>query len=239
MVEGTDRQSEYSVELPAETPLDATIAIDISSFPGIAKGYVSENNLTTLTIIENSKTTLKELYAYHNKFALLDLSDMKLDICLLKEATATEPGQEHNFKGVLQEDGTVTVDLSDLAANIVSVDLGSKGKYDAATGILAFNFRDAANAGFSYIYDTKGTVLGESSSDYVFVYMDVAAHVELEGSLPGGGDSQGGSDGSASNGGNSIQQALVATGDKLVIPGLLVCAAAAGVVLFIARRKIS
>ena len=247
LVEGTDRQSEYSVELPAETPLDATIAIDISSFPGIAKGYVSENNLTTLTIIENSKTTLKELYAYHNKFALLDLSDMKLDICLLKEATATEPGQEPNFKGVLQEDGTVTVDLSDLAANIVSVDLGSEGRYDAETGILTFNSKDAANAGFSYIYDTKGAVLDESGSDYVPVYMDVAAHVELEGSLPGGGDSQGGSDGSGSQGGsgsasnddNSIQQALVATGDKLVIPGLLVCAAAAGVVLFIARRKIS
>ena len=86
--------------------------------------------------------------------------------------------------------------------------------------------------------------------------MDVAAHVELEGSLPGGGDSQGGSgsggpqgdsdgsgsqggSGSASNDNDSIQQALAATGDKLVIPGLLVCAAAAGVVLFIARRKIS
>lgn len=208
---------------------------------------VSENNLTTLTIPENSKTTLKELYAYHNKFASLDLSGMKLDLCLLKENTATEPGQEPNFKGVLQEDGTVTVDLSDLAANIVSVDLGSEGRYDAETGILTFNSKDAANAGFSYIYDTKGAVLDESGSDYVPVYMDVAAHVELEGSLPGGGDSQGGSDGSGSQGGsgsasnddNSIQQALVATGDKLVIPGLLVCAAAAGVVLFIARRKIS
>lgn len=217
---------------------------------------VSENNLTTLTIPENSKTTLKELYAYHNKFASLDLSGMKLDWCLLKEADAAEPGQEPSFKGVLQKDGTVTVDLSDLAANIMSVDLGSKGRYDAETGILTFNSKDAANAGFSYIYDTKGTFLGESGSDYVPVYMDVAAHVELEGSLPGGGDSQGGSggsdpqggsdgsglqggSGSASNDDNSIQQALVATGDKLVISGLLVCAAAAGVVLFIARRKIS
>ena len=217
---------------------------------------VSENNLTTLTIPENSKTALKELYAYHNKLASLDLSGMKLDICLLKEAIAAEPGQGTSFKGVLQEDGTVAVDLSDLAANIVRVDLGSKGKYDAATGILTFDSKDAANAGFSYIYDTKGTVLGESSSDHVPVYMDVAAHVELEGSLPGGGDSQGGSgsggpqgdsdgsgsqggSGSASNDNDSIQQALAATGDKLVIPGLLVCAAAAGVVLFIARRKIS
>lgn len=215
---------------------------------------VSENNLTTLTIPENSKTTLKELYAYHNKLASLDLSGMKLDLCLLKEADATEPGQGTSFKGVLQEDGTVAVDLSDLAANIVRVDLGSKGKYDAATGILTFDSKDAANAGFSYIYDTKSTVLGESSSDYVPVYMDVAAHVELEGSLSGGGDSQGGSgsggpqgdsdgsgpqggSGSASNDNDSIQQALAATGDKLVIPGLLVCVAAAGVVLFIAQRK--
>ena len=48
----------------------------------------------------------------------------------------------------------------------------------------------------------KGTFLGESGSDYVPVYMDVAAHVELEGSLPGGGDSQGGSGGGDSQGGS-------------------------------------
>ena len=59
LVEGAGTQTNYSVELPAETPLDATITVDISSLPGIAKGYVTsswENN-TQEIILENGKAT--------------------------------------------------------------------------------------------------------------------------------------------------------------------------------------
>ena len=172
-------------------------------------------------------------------------------------ATATGPEQYPSFEGVLQENGTVTVNLSGLAANIVSIDPGSEGKYDAETGILTFSSAEAAKAGFSYVYDTKGEVLNEDDaavdlsraygaegealsedgSGYVPVYMEVSAQVAL-GSSSDGGDSEGGS-GDASNNDDSIQQALAATGDKLVIPGLLVCAVASAGVVLIAWRKIS
>ena len=218
---------------------------------------VGENKLTSLNIPENSKATLKSLYAYRNNLASLDLSGMKLEVCLLKAATATGPEQYPSFEGVLQENGTVTVDLFGLAANIVNVDPGSEGKYDAETGILTFNSAEAAKAGFSYVYDTKGEVLNdddaavdlsraygtesealsEDGSGYVPVYMEASAQVAL-GSSSDGGDSEGGS-GDASNNDDSIQQALAATGDKLIIPGLLVCAVASAAVVFIARRKIS
>lgn len=59
LVEGAGTQTNYSVELPAETPLDATITVDISSLPGIAKGYVTsswENNTQEITL-ENGKAT--------------------------------------------------------------------------------------------------------------------------------------------------------------------------------------
>lgn len=218
---------------------------------------VGENKLTSLNIPENSKATLKSLYAYQNNLASLDLSGMKLELCLLKAATATGPEQYPSFEGVLQENGTVTVNLSGLAANIVSIDPGSEGKYDAETGILTFSFAEAAKAGFSYVYDTKGEVLNEDDaavdlsraygaegealsedgSGYVPVYMEVSAQVAL-GSSSDGGDSEGDS-GDASNNDDSIQQALAATGDKLVIPGLLVCAVASAAVVLIAWRKIS
>lgn len=218
---------------------------------------VGENKLTSLNIPENSKATLKSLYAYQNNLASLDLSGMKLELCLLKAATATGPEQYPSFEGVLQENGTVTVNLSGLAANIVSIDSGSEGKYDAETGILTFSSAEAAKAGFSYVYDTKGEVLNEDDaavdlsraygaegealsedgSGYVPVYMEVSAQVAL-GSSSDGGDSEGDS-GDASNNDDSIQQALAATGDKLVIPGLLVCAVASAAVVLIAWRKIS
>lgn len=218
---------------------------------------VGENKLTSLNIPENSKATLKSLYAYQNNLASLDLSGMKLELCLLKAATATGPEQYPSFEGVLQENGTVTVNLSGLAANIVSIDPGSEGKYDAETGILTFSSAEAAKAGFSYVYDTKGEVLNEDDaavdlsraygaegealsedgSGYVPVYMEVSAQVAL-GSSSDGGDSEGDS-GDASNNDDSIQQALAATGDKLVIPGLLVCAVASAAVVLIAWRKIS
>lgn len=218
---------------------------------------VGENKLTSLNIPENSKATLKSLYAYRNNLASLDLSDMKLELCLLKAATATGPEQFPSYEGVLQENGTVTVNLSGLAANIVSVDPGSEGKYDAETGILTFSSAEAAKAGFSYVYDTKGEVLNEDDaavdlsraygaegealsedgSGYVPVYMEVSAQVAL-GSSSDGGDSEGGT-GGASNNDGSIQQALAVTGDKLVIPGLLVCVVASAAVVFIAWRKIS
>lgn len=218
---------------------------------------VGENKLTSLNIPENSKATLKSLYAYQNNLASLDLSGMKLELCLLKTATATGPEQYPSFEGVLQENGTVTVNLSGLAANIVSIDPGSEGKYDAETGILTFSSAEAAKAGFSYVYDTKGEVLNEDDaavdlsraygaegealsedgSGYVPVYMEVSAQVAL-GSSSDGGDSEGDS-GDASNNDDSIQQALAATGDKLVIPGLLVCAVASAAVVLIAWRKIS
>ena len=67
--------------------------------------------------------------------------------------------------------------------------------------------------------------------------MEVSAQVAL-GSSSDGGDSEGDS-GDASNNDDSIQQALAATGDKLVIPGLLVCAVASAAVVLIAWRKIS
>lgn len=218
---------------------------------------VGENKLTSLNIPENSKATLKSLYAYQNNLASLDLSGTKLELCLLKAATATGPEQYPSFEGVLQENGTVTVNLSGLAANIVSIDPGSEGKYDAETGILTFSSAEAAKAGFSYVYDTKGEVLNEDDaavdlsraygaegealsedgSGYVPVYMEVSAQVAL-GSSSDGGDSEGDS-GDASNNDDSIQQALAATGDKLVIPGLLVCAVASAAVVLIAWRKIS
>lgn len=218
---------------------------------------VGENKLTSLNIPENSKATLKLLYAYQNNLASLDLSGTKLELCLLKAATATGPEQYPSFEGVLQENGTVTVNLSGLAANIVSIDPGSEGKYDAETGILTFSSAEAAKAGFSYVYDTKGEVLNEDDaavdlsraysaegealsedgSGYVPVYMEVSAQVAL-GSSSDGGDSEGDS-GDASNNDDSIQQALAATGDKLVIPGLLVCAVASAAVVLIAWRKIS
>lgn len=218
---------------------------------------VGENKLTSLNIPENSKATLKSLYAYQNNLASLDLSGTKLELCLLKTATATGPEQYPSFEGVLQENGTVTVNLSGLAANIVSIDPGSEGKYDAETGILTFSSAEAAKAGFSYVYDTKGEVLNEDDaavdlsraygaegealsedgSGYVPVYMEVSAQVAL-GSSSDGGDSEGDS-GDASNNDDSIQQALAATGDKLVIPGLLVCAVASAAVVLIAWRKIS
>lgn len=218
---------------------------------------VGKNKLTSLNIPENSKATLKSLYAYQNNLASLDLSGMKLELCLLKAATATGPEQYPSFEGVLQENGTVTVNLSGLAANIVSIDPGSEGKYDAETGILTFSSAEAAKAGFSYVYDTKGEVLNEDDaavdlsraygaegealsedgSGYVPVYMEVSAQVAL-GSSSDGGDSEGDS-GDASNNDDSIQQALAATGDKLVIPGLLVCAVASAAVVLIAWRKIS
>ena len=218
---------------------------------------VGENKLTSLNIPENSKATLKSLYAYQNNLASLDLSGMKLELCLLKAATATGPEQYPSFEGVLQENGTVTVNLSGLAANIVSIDPGSEGNYDAETGILTFSSAEAAKAGFSYVYDTKGEVLNEDDaavdlsraygaegealsedgSGYVPVYMEVSAQVAL-GSSSDGGDSEGDS-GDASNNDDSIQQALAATGDKLVIPGLLVCAVASAAVVLIAWRKIS
>lgn len=218
---------------------------------------VGENKLTSLNIPENSKATLKSLYAYQNNLASLDLSGMKLELCLLKTATATGPEQYPSFEGVLQENGTVTVNLSGLAANIVSIDPGSEGKYDAETGILMFSSAEAAKAGFLYVYDTKGEVLNEDDaavdlsraygaegealsedgSGYVPVYMEVSAQVAL-GSSSDGGDSEGDS-GDASNNDDSIQQALAATGDKLVIPGLLVCAVASAAVVLIAWRKIS
>lgn len=218
---------------------------------------VGENKLTSLNIPENSKATLKSLYAYQNNLASLDLSGTKLELCLLKAATATGPEQYPSFEGVLQENGTVTVNLSGLAANIVSIDPGSEGKYDAETGILTFGSAEAAKAGFSYVYDTKGEVLNEDDaavdlsraygaegealsedgSGYVPVYMEVSAQVAL-GSSSDGGDSEGDS-GDASNNDDSIQQALAATGDKLVIPGLLVCAVASAAVVLIAWRKIS
>ena len=59
LVEGEGTQTNYSVELPAETPLDATITVDVSSLPGIAKGYVTsswENNTQEITL-ENGKAT--------------------------------------------------------------------------------------------------------------------------------------------------------------------------------------
>lgn len=218
---------------------------------------VGKNKLTSLNIPENSKATLKSLYAYQNNLASLDLSGMKLELCLLKAATATGPEQYPSFEGVFQENGTVTVNLSGLAANIVSIDPGSEGKYDAETGILTFSSAEAAKAGFSYVYDTKGEVLNEDDaavdlsraygaegealsedgSGYVPVYMEVSAQVAL-GSSSDGGDSEGDS-GDASNNDDSIQQALAATGDKLVIPGLLVCAVASAAVVLIAWRKIS
>lgn len=218
---------------------------------------VGENKLTSLNIPENSKATLKSLYAYQNNLASLDLSGTKLELCLLKAATATGLEQYPSFEGVLQENGTVTVNLSGLAANIVSIDPGSEGKYDAETGILTFSSAEAAKAGFSYVYDTKGEVLNEDDaavdlsraysaegealsedgSGYVPVYMEVSAQVAL-GSSSDGGDSEGDS-GDASNNDDSIQQALAATGDKLVIPGLLVCAVASAAVVLIAWRKIS
>lgn len=218
---------------------------------------VGKNKLTSLNIPENSKATLKSLYAYQNNLASLDLSGMKLELCLLKAATATGSEQYPSFEGVLQENGTVTVNLSGLAANIVSIDPGSEGKYDAETGILTFSSAEAAKAGFSYVYDTKGEVLNEDDaavdlsraygaegealsedgSGYVPVYMEVSAQVAL-GSSSDGGDSEGDS-GDASNNDDSIQQALAATGDKLVIPGLLVCAVASAAVVLIAWRKIS
>lgn len=218
---------------------------------------VGENKLTSLNIPENSKATLKSLYAYQNNLASLDLSGTKLELCLLKAATATGPEQYPSFEGVLQENGTVTVNLSGLAANIVSIDPGSEGKYDAETGILTFSSAEAAKVGFSYVYDTKGEVLNEDDaavdlsraygaegealsedgSGYVPVYMEVSAQVAL-GSSSDGGDSEGDS-GDASNNDDSIQQALAATGDKLVIPGLLVCAVASAAVVLIAWRKIS
>lgn len=218
---------------------------------------VGENKLTSLNIPENSKATLKSLYAYQNNLASLDLSGTKLELCLLKAATATGPEQYPSFEGVLQENGTVTVNLSGLAVNIVSIDPGSEGKYDAETGILTFSSAEAAKAGFSYVYDTKGEVLNEDDaavdlsraygaegealsedgSGYVPVYMEVSAQVAL-GSSSDGGDSEGDS-GDASNNDDSIQQALAATGDKLVIPGLLVCAVASAAVVLIAWRKIS
>lgn len=218
---------------------------------------VGENKLTSLNIPENSKATLKSLYAYQNNLASLDLSGMKLELCLLKAATATGPEQYPSFEGVLQENGTVTVNLSGLAANIVSIDPGSEGKYDAETGILTFSSAEAAKAGFSYVYDTKGEVLNEDDaavdlsraygaegealsedgSGYVPVYMEVSAQVAL-GLSSDGGDSEGDS-GDASNNDDSIQQALAVTGDKLVIPGLLVCAVASAAVVLIAWRKIS
>lgn len=218
---------------------------------------VGENNLTILTIPENSKATLKKLHAYQNNLASLDLSGMKLEDCKLQLANTPGSKQTPIFEGVLQENGTVTVNLSDLAANIVSVDPGSEGKYDAGTGILTFNSAEAAKAGFSYVYDTKGEVLNEDDaavdlsrvygtesealsedgSGYVPVYMEASAQVAL-GSSSDGGDSEGGS-GGASNNDDSIQQALAVTGDKLVIPGLLVCVVASAAVVLIAWRKIS
>ena len=218
---------------------------------------VGENNLTILTIPENSKATLKKLHAYQNNLASLDLSGMKLEDCKLQLANTPGSKQTPIFEGVLQENGAVTVNLSDFAANIVSVDPGSEGKYDAGTGILTFNSAEAAKAGFSYVYDTKGEVLNEDDaavdlsrvygtesealsedgSGYVPVYMEASAQVAL-GSSSDGGDSEGGT-GGASNNDDSIQQALAATGDKLAIPGLLVCAVASAAVVLIAWRKIS
>ena len=122
---------------------------------------------------------------------------------------------------------------------------------------MTFSSAEAAKAGFSYVYDTKGEVLNEDDaavdlsraygaegealsedgSGYVPVYMEVSAQVAL-GSSSDGGDSEGGT-GGASNNDGSIQQALAVTGDKLVIPGLLVCAVASAAVVLIAWRKIS
>ena len=57
--EGT--QTDFTVELPAGTPLDAQVTVDLSTFPGIAMGLVEsswENNAATVAL-ENGEATVQ------------------------------------------------------------------------------------------------------------------------------------------------------------------------------------
>lgn len=56
-----DTQTDFTVELPAGTPLDAQVTVDLSTFPGIAMGLVEsswENNAATVAL-ENGEATVQ------------------------------------------------------------------------------------------------------------------------------------------------------------------------------------
>ncbi|MFD0702183.1 hypothetical protein DMP06_03840 [Slackia equolifaciens] len=56
-----DTQTDFTVELPAGTPLDAQVTVDLSAFPGIAMGLVEsswENNAATVAL-ENGEATVQ------------------------------------------------------------------------------------------------------------------------------------------------------------------------------------
>ena len=137
----------------------------------------------------------------------------------------------------------VTFSCRDSQIHVIGEEPGVSRAVRAAESLLrlvekgeVLNEDDAA-VDLSRAYGAEGEALSEDGSGYVPVYMEVSAQVAL-GSSSDGGDSEGGT-GGASNNDGSIQQALAVTGDKLLIPGLLVCAVASAAVVLIAWRKIS
>ena len=139
-------------------------ALDASGCGKLSELDVAGLGLASLVLGGNSSLT--ELYAGGNHLKSLSMPGVHLG-----ETDLLDDAQTPTFSGVRQADGSVVVDLSEVAEAIEPGSLAfESATFDEREAKLTFKTEEAAAAGFSYRFVTGATTEGEAGAAVPVVF---------------------------------------------------------------------